>query len=109
MAIKKYRISLEGVPAQLISQFEDTPVLKLRIPTQFGHKEVILREGEIIRTEDDFVKAALEGYRPPKIPKITRKPKGGALATVKTYNHLDYAEFNPFTVVANNLSHHIEL
>lgn len=109
MAIKKYRISLEGVPAQLISQFEGVPVLKLRIRTQFGHKEVMLREGEIIRTEDEFVKTALEGYRPPKIPKITRKPKGDLAATALTYNHTDYTEFNPFTVVANNLSHHIEL
>lgn len=109
MAIKKYRISLAGVPAQLISQFEGDSVLKLRIPTQFGHREVMLREGEIIRTEDEFVKTALEGYRPPKIPKITRKSKGDLAAMTLTYNHEDYADFNPFAVVANNLTHHIEL
>ena len=109
MTVCKYRITLANMPSQLITDFEGTPVLKLRLTTQFGRKDVILREGEIIRTEDPLVKAALEGYGPPKMVPIIKKPRGEVLAADAMYNHEDYKDVRPFTKVANNLSHHIEL
>lgn len=109
MEAKKYRFSLAGLPPQIISKFEGEDVLKLRITTQFGRKDIILHEGEIIRTEDPLVSLQLENYAPPKLPKITRKPKGASVATVMTYEFNDYKDVHPFTVVSNDLPHHLGL
>ena len=109
MASRKFRFSLEGLPPQVISRVDGVPVLRLRITTQAGQKDLTIRDGQIVKTEDGIAQLQLERYAPPKLPRITRKLKGALSAVSMTHKFEDYKDVRPFVEVADDSLHDLEL
>jgi len=109
MTVKKFRVSFDGLPDMLLHDDNGTPMLRLKVFTRSGYRNLDIHAGEIVRTEDDLVKAQLEQYAPPRVPKLMVRAQGEPEASNQFYEHADHADLRPFEVVANNLTHHIEL
>ncbi len=109
MAVEKYRVSLDGLPAHLIHQEDDVDVLKLKLHTQGGRKSLSLYEGQVIRTEDPFVKTQLASYRVPKMVPIHVRKKGEANFTRFGHAPDDLKDKVVFVKVANNVVHHTDV
>ena len=64
--------------------------------------DLTLRQDEVVRTEDPFVKQALENYHPPKIP-IKHHP--GEVESLAYHDYDTHKDTKPFTSVAANTTH----
>jgi len=108
MAVSKFKINHADLPSNILKDHEGTLVLHLRLATLTGRREVMVRDGDVIRTEDPFIKAQLANYSAPRIP-IKRIPSGETTAVASHYDHAEYKDKKPFASVAANTTHHIEL
>jgi len=109
MALTKFRISHDGLPKHVLHDHEDGELLRIRITTSYGVRDLALKAGTVIQTEDPLVIAQLTHYAPPRVPKILRKAKGATHSANVMYDHDDHKDLRPFSVVDNDEIHHIEL
>jgi hypothetical protein len=87
VSVRKFKFQLDLVPTQVHRKHRNAAVLKIRVPTKRGKQDLILKDGDVVFTEDDpIAEFALTHYRPPKIP-IKHHPKG-----VKTHMYHAYEE-----------------
>jgi hypothetical protein len=108
MAVIKYRVSLKGLPPQVLTDFRGRKVLRLIIPSKGGRTDVAAFEGLIIKTTDPLCQKVLDEYRPPRPPQVIRHHKDGTTEH-KTWKYDDYKDLRPFKRVGANMVHHIEL
>lgn len=83
MAVKKFKISLDAVPANILKTEEGTgdKYLHLRLRTTRGEQvDLHLKDGDVVKTEDLIVALALESYIAPRVP-IHFKAKDALEAT----------------------------
>ena len=106
MTIEKFRIDLSQVPAELLRDDAGDDVLVIKVPVSIGGPKVklILRDQEVIRTENDFIKEILRGYAPPRIP-VQHKAHGAEDFEHCVYDHTPHAAKRPFAAVASNTTH----
>ena len=109
MSVEKYRVSLEGLPTHLIHQEDEVDVLKLSFHTQGGRKAFSFYEGQVLRTEDPFVKTQLANYRIPKMAALHFRKKGESEFTRFGHAPDDYKSKLVFVKVANNVVHHVDV
>ena len=109
MAVTKFKISHKKLPEHVLHDHEGEKALKIRIPTSYGIRELVLKHGTVIQTEDPLVIAQLKNYAPPKVPKFLRKPTGAKKTVNMMYDHAKHADVEHFSVVDNDVDHHIEL
>ena len=102
MAVSKFKIDLSGLPSEILQEDGGDVVLKLRINTPTGPKTLVLRDQEVVRTEDPFVIRALTYYRPPRIP-IKHHPGGVEGAAYHKYS--DHEDKRPFATVGASTTH----
>lgn len=102
MTVAKFKIDLSGLPPEILQEDEGDTVLKLRVRTVTGRTTILLRDQEVVRTEDPFITEALTNYRPPRIP-IKHHP-GGA-ESVAYHDYGDYEAIRPLATVAANTTH----
>ena len=108
MGVVKYRVSLKGLPPRMLTTFRGRQVLRLIIPSKNGRFDVVAFDGLVIKTTDPLCQAALDAYRPPKIPQVVKHHKDGT-SEHKTWKHADYRDVKPFKRIGANAAHHIEL
>jgi len=108
MAVTKFKIDLSQVPQELLREEDGDEVLVLKVPTLQGKKKIVLRDKEVIRTEDPLLKIALEKYVPPRVP-IKHRPKGEEKHKHSVYDHALHSSKKPFGSVAANSKHDHDL
>jgi len=104
MTVRKFRFFLSETPSSIQRDASGDTVLKVKVPTKTGKKLLVIRDQEVVRTEDDpIADQALLNYRPPKVP---LKHHPGGVPTHAYHNYADHMEKRPFVEVAANTTHH---
>lgn len=109
MAVTKFKISHKKLPQHVLHDHEGEKVLRIRVTTRYGMRELTLKEGTVIQTEDPLVIAQLSRYAPPRVPKFLRTTKGAKKAVNMMYDHGKHKGVEHFSVVDDDVAHHIEL
>jgi len=92
----KFKADLKNLPKEILHTVDGQPTLRLRFNTSSGVVEFPVTDGQIIETDNLFVKIALENYVPPKIP-VRHRPNKNMVHAY--YNHNIHKDKNPFSLV----------
>jgi len=99
----KFKADLKNLPKEILHTVDGQPTLRLRFNTSSGVVEFPITDGQIIETDNIFVKLALENYVPPKIP-IKHRPNKNMVHAY--YKHTTYRDKNPFSRVGDKEPDH---
>lgn len=105
MRIKKFEVSLEGLPSSILRNVDGEDVLTIRFNTISGRKKKLeLSNGDIVKTTDPIVIEAIQSYKVPKVA-LKHKPRDESEFQFSMHDHNDYSSVSPFTEVALNSTH----